>query len=473
MMERTVRIENISITNFKNVKKGSVSLKNKRKPYKASVLGIYGQNASGKTAVIDALALLKQTLRGRRLPSKYVDYINVDAEFSTLEFQFEMKYMDCVYDVWYQFDLVKNDNEESDELEEGVETEYKAAIKNEILSFSYSSNEKKIRKSVLIDTNTEDIFIPKTKFDELLGVQEESAKTKLQVTKKYTQITSRSFIFSVEMMNQFRKNCKNSIYMRVLEGLKTFAERELFIINTETTGLIRFNALPLSFKYPEKSKETFGNVTIPLDDSTHIPEEAEIIVKKVIDNMNVVLTQLVPGLTIGIEQLSEIVLKDGKIGKNIQLVSLKNGKKIPFTYESDGVKKIVSVLQLLIAVYNHPSVTVAIDELDAGIFEYLLGEILHIISEKGKGQLIFTSHNLRPLETIDKGFIAFTTVNPMKRYIRMTNVKENNNLRDFYFRDIVLGEQNETLYDPTNNAEIAMAFREAGEGVFNIFFRDV
>ena len=180
--------------------------------------------------------------------------------------------------------------------------------------------------------------------------------------------------------------------------------------------------------------------------------------------MNVVLTQLVPGLTIGIKQLSEIVLKDGKIGNNIQLVSLKNGKEIPFSYESDGVKKIVSVLQLLIAVYNHPSVTVAIDELDAGIFEYLLGEMLHIISEKGKGQLIFTSHNLRPLETIDKGFIAFTTVNPENRYIRMTNVKGNNNLRDFYFRDIVLGEQNEPVYNPTNNAEIAMAFREAGEG---------
>ena len=45
----------------------------------------------------------------------------------------------------------------------------------------------------------------------------------------------------------------------------------------------------------------------------------------------------------------------------------------------------------------------------------------------------------------------------------MVNVKDNNNLRDFYFRDIVLGEQDEEIYEPTNNAEIAMAFREAGE----------
>ena len=114
-------------------------------------------------------------------------------------------------------------------------------------------------------------------------------------------------------------------------------------------------------------------------------------------------------------------------------------------------------------VYNDAFVTVAIDELDSGIFEYLLGELLRIISEKGKGQLIFTSHNLRPLETIDKGFVAFTTTNPENRYIRMTNVKENNNLRDFYYRDIVLGEQSELLYNATNNFEIALAFREAGE----------
>jgi AAA15 family ATPase/GTPase len=194
-----------------------------------------------------------------------------------------------------------------------------------------------------------------------------------------------------------------------------------------------------------------------------IPEEACSVVTKVINNMNIVLEQIVPGLTIGIKELGSVLNKEGNIRRSIQLVSLKNGKTIPFQYESEGIKKIVSILQLLIVVYNNPSTTVAIDELDAGIFEYLLGEMLHILSEKGKGQLIFTSHNLRPLETLDKGFIAFTTTNPENRYIRMANVKGNNNLRDFYYRNIVLGEQSEQLYNPTNNYEIALAFREAGE----------
>jgi len=127
--------------------------------------------------------------------------------------------------------------------------------------------------------------------------------------------------------------------------------------------------------------------------------------------------------------------------------------------------KIISILQLLIVVYNDSSTTVAIDELDSGIFEYLLGEILSIVSENGKGQLIFTSHNLRPLETIDKGFIAFTTVNSKERYVRAVKaakVQQTNNLRDLYFRNLMLDEYRDDLYEKTNNSEIAFAFREAG-----------
>ena len=179
--------------------------------------------------------------------------------------------------------------------------------------------------------------------------------------------------------------------------------------------------------------------------------------------MNVVLEKIIPGLTISIKNLGNQILKDGNIGIKIQLVSHKNSKEIPLQYESEGIKKIISILHLLIIIYNQSSITVAIDELDSGVFEYLLGELLRIISEKGKGQLIFTSHNLRPLETLDRGFIAFTTTNPSNRYIRLANVKSNHNLRDFYYRDIVLGEQSEEVYEPTNNYEIAFAFREAGE----------
>lgn len=465
MSKQTVRIENICIQNFKNVKYGSLNLENKRKAYKSSILGLYGQNGSGKTALIDALQLLKYALSGKAIPSNYTDYINVDSEEATLTYQFLVCNEDVKYDIWYQFSLRKaEDNDLIDiEVSNTAQPNIRVEIYNEVLSYGFTSKEEKLRKSALIDTRSE-VFVPKTKFVELVG-NNKTQNTDLLVTKKLTQVTSRSFIFSREMMNVFRKNCKNDIYINLLNRLNWFGTRELFVIDTESIGLISLNTLPLSFKYSSKGADTAGSLVLPLDRPALIPEEAYDVVDKIIQNMNIVLEQLVPGLTIDIVELGTALLKDGRIGKQIQIISLKNSRPIPFCYESEGIKKIVSILQLLTAVYNNASITVAVDELDGGIFEYLLGELLHIISENGKGQLIFTSHNLRPLETIDRGFVAFTTTNPKMRYIRMGNVKGTNNLRDFYYRDIVLGEQNEQVYNHTNNFEIALAFREAGEAI--------
>ena len=117
------------------------------------------------------------------------------------------------------------------------------------------------------------------------------------------------------------------------------------------------------------------------------------------------------------------------------------------------------------AAFRNQSICLAIDELDAGIFEYMLGELLDIFSKSAKGQLIFTSHNLRALEMLDKDSIMFSTANPENRYIHMKNVKETNNLRSMYIRSITLGGQEEKIYEETDSLKIARAFRKAGRSL--------
>lgn len=275
------------------------------------------------------------------------------------------------------------------------------------------------------------------------------------IAKNMAKVTSRSFIFSRELLTAMRRQESQS--MMLIESLVNYGNFELFIINR----FISLDILPISFK----SDNAVGNILLSLGGVTAIPREAVNTVKSVIDNMNVVLSQIVPGLTIGMKTLGDMLSEDGTRMVNIQLVSKKNEKMIPLQCESEGIKKIISVLQLLIVVYNKPSITVAIDELDAGVFEYLLGELLRIIAERGKGQLIFTSHNLRPLETLGREFIAFTTTDPNHRYIRFNRASASANLRDLYYRDIILGDKSEEIYNYTNNSEIAFAFREAGEMV--------
>lgn len=466
MANTTVRIDSIEIKGFKNVGYGYLDFEKSKKGGGSSVLGLYGQNGSGKTALIDALELLRLALSGRTVPPCFADYINVDSEYATLKYGFKVSNQNtgCLYSAYYEVKLRRDvDNSEHNTEQLSIDEHYKAVLFDEVLSYSYECGDIKHRLSPMIDTRTgaDVVFAPAVKYRTIVGKDKERL-TNLLVAKQLTQVTSRSFIFSRELIKAIRENCKEECHRFLIESLVFFGNFQLFVINTTNSGLISMNTLPLAFNYAENGKASIGNILIKLNEPSVIPKDALDIVHKVIDCMNVVLKQLVPGLTISVKDIGALLLSNGAPGYRIQLMSNKNSREIPLQYESEGIKKLISILQLLIVIYNKSSMTVAIDELDSGVFEYLLGEILRIIAEQGKGQLVFTSHNLRPLETLDKSFIAFTTTNPQNRYIRMNNVKSTNNLRDFYYRDIVLGMQNEPVYEPTNNSEIAMAFREAG-----------
>lgn len=467
MNDAIVRISHIEIKNFKNVGYGHLEFEDSKKGYRANILGMYGQNGSGKTALIDALALLRLILSGRAIPAYFADYIHVESEYATLKYGFKVsrEQENCAYSVFYEVSIRKERDDDGSNTElSAPEEKYKAVIFDEVLSYAYDYKGKKVRLSSMIDTRTADdvVFSPVSKYQLIIGRDKETAM-RLLVAKQLARATSRSFIFSRELQHAIRQNCKEECHCFLFESLVFYGNFQLAVIHTVHTDLISMNALMIAFNYAENSDNgAVGNILLNLNEPSLIPKNALDIVRKTIKCMNVVLEQLVPGLTIGVKDMGMQLYSNGSTGYRIQLLSCKNSREIPLQYESEGIKKLISILQLLIVVFNKPSMTVAIDELDSGIFEYLLGEMLRILAEKGKGQLVFTSHNLRPLETLDKCFIAFTTTNPQNRYIRMSNVKNTNNLRDFYYRDIVLGEQSESVYDLTNNSEIAMAFRDAG-----------
>ncbi len=465
VQDSIVRLNGIAISNFKNVIGGNLTFINPYKKYDASVLGLYGQNGSGKTALVEAFQVLKYVLCGKALPSHFIDLVHIDSEYAKLCFEISLLNTAANenYTVFYEFCLGKAKDTVSNLDDNSYENNsYKPVIYDEIIKFSMKSEAANSVKQILIDTTCSEPFQPRTKYNDIVGESEETAKT-LVLSKALCRETSTSFIFSSRFLNVMRSNCINEQYKFIIESLVHFGNSGLFVIDTKSTGLNSLVALPISFKYSNNKSESVGSIPVPLDGAVLLPEVIFVLLNNLIDKMNIVLKAIIPGLTLMVNDLGAEAMKDGVTGRKVQLMSMKNGKPIPLTNESEGIRKIVSVLQLLIELYNNSSITVVIDELDSGIFEYLLGELTMIISEEGKGQLIFTSHNLRPLETIDRGFIAFTTTNAQNRYIRMTNIKKNNNLRDFYYRDIMMNEQAEELYDSTDNYEIAYAFRRAGE----------
>lgn len=454
-----VRITNITLENFKNVKYGNLSLENRKKSYQSCIVGLYGQNGSGKTALIDAIELLRYVLCGRSVPKKFAELINIEADFATITYEFRVDTSNGFQTVSYKFEVNCSPDDEESNIHTIPSYGKKVTIQNEVLK-CHMVNSTKNRIGRIIDTNCKEAFAPSSKMLLLIG---EHHSMNMLVAKQMALKTSRSFIFSREFLAALNNHIKSeenaeaTFYASLIESLVYFGNFCLFTVTTFNTGLIALNAQPFIFR----QKDEIRTLMLPIEAPIAINHAEKELAEQVIGCVNIVLKQIVPDLTIGIKLLGTQAANDGDIEDIIQLMSRDN--RIPLKNESEGIKKIISVLNLLIAVYNQSSITVAIDELDTGIFEYLLGELLRIISEKGKGQLIFTSHNLRPLETLDKGFIVFTTTNPNNRYTRITNIKDNNNLRDVYYKNIMLGEHSEELYKPTNNAEIAFAFREAGE----------
>ncbi len=464
-----IRIQKAVLRDFKSVEYGEIVFNCGKQLVlygtKSDILGIYGQNGSGKTSFIEALNILRGLLLGAKIPGMYAGCIAKGKEFSRLEFTFDLQYKNGdIRKAVYEFCLGAHEKEKSNAAEhyekssedtESTRSPYEVRIFNEKFSIAGSINGEKVKLQQVINTDCKGMpFGPASKHKYFVGSDNEQL-TELELNKRLAFRQSRSFIFMRETLEVFNRYSEDSQYYQMLKELQYFAEHLFHVVDTKSSGYIRLNyAIPLYSRY--------GQVILGADKPSTVSLEVYQDLCDEFENMNIVLSQLVPGLNIGVKSLAPVLLKNGRQGRIIELIANRDGVELPLRDESDGIRKIVSVLSLIISAYNDDSCTIAIDEFDAGVFEYLLGEILQTFEESGKGQLIFTSHNLRPLEVINKNFLCFTTANPQNRYIRLKNIGNSNNLRSTYFRELVIGDQDEELCKRTKKYKIVAAFRKAG-----------
>lgn len=413
------------------------------------------------------------------MQEEWCGYLNVEAETARLQFEFHLCKNEESHEivrVFYEVVLNRRKRGESSDVLIGEKTKAEViGIQSEklwLVSKPNESGEKKRKPAILMDTTNPTQILGQAAIDERLVNISEEDRSDLMVAKKWAAEKRTSFVFSegvhkvLDRKTQAEENGKfNSEVLFFLLILQRYGLSELFVIESSESVLVNRNVLPMWLKMETSESHSgfHGLVLLPLDESFTAVPQLMTFIQETIGQLNIVLTQLVPGLTIELKTLGSELGENGEKLERAQLISLKNRRAIPLKYESDGIKKIIAVLHLLICVYNQRSITVAIDELDSGVFEYLLGELLKILSEGGKGQLIFTSHNLRALETLDPACVAFTTADPTNRYAGYQEDGEIVNLRDVYYRNLVLGaDEAQKLYNPTDNGRIAFAMRKAG-----------
>lgn len=460
-MESIVRLSSLKISNIKNVRVGQIVMPNtcqKHLTYKtAEVLGLYGQNGSGKTAVIDTLYYLQKIMIGSTLDKEVADYIDAASDQAEITADFNIFIETIIYEVSYKIILQRSGDG--------------ANIVRETLSCAINKNDSRSNKTVFIDyqrSQSENVFAPKKRFDEVVEANAEN-KTDLIVARKIAEKSNCSYIFGEGSREIFCRDYENHFrhYSEVIKALFQFALKDLFVIRNTHSGVISANfLLPMAFKIEQKEIGMKGDFAVPLTEPVVLNEERKKILDMIVEQINMVLFTIIPGMKIDVYHYGMQLTDSGENGYRVELVSVReNMPPIPIRMESEGIIKIISILNALIQAFGNPSICLAVDELDAGIFEYMLGELLDIFNKSAKGQLIFTSHNLRALEMLDKDNIMFSTVNPERRYIRMKNVKASNNLRDTYIRGITLGGQDEVIYEETDSLRIARAFRKAGRTI--------
>lgn len=455
MKDTSVRIQEIELKNVKNVESGTITFPNQirsnNRIRRSEIIGVYGQNGSGKTALVDAMWILKHIMSGNKLPKNTGDFIFSESNTALIKIIFEVNNETDRNIVFYEVEIKRTQENEAQVIKEN-------------LAFKEQIDGTWTKKAGIIDydINYEELFRP-TKNLKLLTANNSDVQINLGVAKKLAQKELTSFIFSDETETIIKEYKVFDKYTQLIKAIKHYANINLFVFRNNYSGIINMNfILPLSFRLNDDKKITQGDLRIGLLETSVVEKEVYDIASKVINQMNIVLETIVPGLNIGMKNHGKQLTKDGNEGIRIELVSVRENSEVPLRNESDGIKKIISMLSTLITMFNNSTVCMVIDELDAGIYEYLLGELLQIIDKSGKGQLIFTSHNLRPLEMLDTASIIFTTTNPNNRYIRFANVKSNNNLRNLYIRSINLGGQKEEIYKETNSYDISRAFRMAG-----------
>ena len=423
---------------------------------KAEILGIYGQNGSGKTAIVDALYFLQKVMVGADLDQSLEDYMTIDSDTAEIFADFNIFMDGIVFEIGYTLSLSREEKE--------------IVINREILRSAKNENGIRTNKTIFMDyqrDQTDVIFKPQKRLDEILEANKE-IKTDLIVARKMAEKSNCSYIFGESSREIFCREYKNGFqqFSVIISSLFEFALKDLFVIRNTHSGVISANfVLPMAFRIENDNIGAKGDFAVPLTEPILV-EERKNLLETIVEQINIVLYTIIPGLLVTIKNYGKQSLDNGEEGWKLELMSKREGmKEIPIRMESEGIIKIISILNALIQAFGNPSICLVIDELDSGIFEYMLGELLDIFKKSAKGQLLFTSHNLRALEMIDKESIMFSTTNPDNRYIHMKNVRESNNLRNMYIRSITLGGQSEQIYEETDSLKIARAFRKAGRGV--------
>ncbi|MEE1218421.1 MAG: AAA family ATPase [Ruminococcus sp.] len=463
-MENFARIQSIEINNFKNVSYGKILFSDYGKNnqnFDKNITAVYGQNGSGKTALIDAIELVKSIVLGRSLRKNISNYIKkgFDRSSINISFYFNDNHEESIISYSVIFGYNENNVVILDEQIKSKECINNVWNSNtEIIHYNSESRPFSITPKYLYTdlTNTTEKALE-------LGVAQ-SLSQRIDPDSDSAKMVATSLIFSKSFLKLLETANTKSRLEKLLKKVRSFCSNNLLIVNDKTFGGIAENihAIPIYIKQKINNMVAIGSIPIEIYKSTQIPSEIFPIYQNFLKQINAVIPTIIPGITLRMTGIEEKHLPNGRAEKVFSMVTVRDNQEISLEYESAGVKKILCILSSLISTFNNPDMCFVVDELDSGVFEYLIGQIITVFKEDAKGQLIFTSNNLHILELLDTKSIIITKFGSNNCYGKLSNVQTNNNKRLLYLKQIELSNgEDGFIYNKTNQYEMSYAFERA------------
>ena len=446
----------VKAKNFKSLKDIEFNL-NKTKTKTNQFISIYGENGSGKTNIVELFKLLQQSIMSRatdiamnKMPKEFwkiqeemsdqlpteirqifqlsfnlKEYRMLDEEEATeIEYGFKINNKDGFYYIKFDDEIIE-------------EKLYYMAGKQRAYLFQINKENNKITKNL-----NKNIFINEKYNEELIdGID--------KYWGKYTFLSLLSF----ETIEKNKDYIDNNISKNIIEVIDRIW---LMTVHVDKGAL---KIIPDGFVKVRK----LNNIQKGIVKKDKLSD-----IKKYENVLNIFFTQAYADIK---EVKYEINEKEDRIHYELYFNKMIGGqiKSIPSRLESDGTRRILNQFDTIIG--SLLGETVIIDEIDNGIHDVLMKNIIMSIKDEITGQLIITTHNTLLLEVLPKENIYILStdrngnkmINSIKEY--GIKIQKNNNARDLYFKGVFGGipttnyidfeEIKYALEDSENNEENA------------------
>lgn len=458
------RINKITFHNYRNIFDSIIYLN--EKGFETSIggcmVGIYGTNGSSKSSVGYALCLFNKLVLGSStaLFHGFNNDFGVNDNYMTLEYDFSLVNNDSEYNgitIFFKFKKDENNNDKVYISEEkillkrkiGRPNEYSVFRSNNPLDYNIDepdmkkicelfSCEEKVVNNLMMSAIKEQysFFLSYISYEQIIEIKQTQIK---EFGEKDTSNLKEEDVKKAGISKQF--SWLQDFVLRALSQQTCFIMPDAYGLSILNTFMITSGNLHTFFA-PASNRD---NVYSIVDENEAAKIEGVLAVSnnfinKIIKDFKVVLDK----------ELIETTV-DGVKKYKSKLLSIKNDGKSSFLFEneSEGIKRLFLLSAALVRCVNEDDFILFVDEFDEGIFEVLFGDIIESLDKQCKGQIIFTSHNLRPLEVLNYSKFIFSTINPKNRFVTLKGIKPKNNLRDIYIRKIMYGDEEElsTLVD--------------------------